>query len=52
MKSKTQHVDDDWDQRISKGVNSACRCALKINKQYSRQIRIGGEMRFAKKVSS
>ena len=27
MKSKTQHVDDYWDQRISKIVNSVCRCA-------------------------
>ena len=29
MKSKSQHVDDAWDQRISKRFNSVCRCALK-----------------------
>ena len=44
MKSKTQHVDDYWDQRISKIVNSACRCAVKTNKQESRQHRIGGKI--------
>ena len=29
MKSKTQHVDDSWDQGISKRVNGVCRCASK-----------------------
>ena len=33
MKSNTQHVDDYFDQGISKGINKACRCALKTNKK-------------------
>ena len=38
MKSKTQRVDDQLDQRSSKTVNSACRCALKneLNNQVVR----------------
>ena len=49
MTSETQHVDDYWDPRISKGVNRACRCAFQ-NKQESRQTHIGGEMRCARKT--
>ena len=50
MKSKTQHVDDYWDQCISKGVNSACRCAFNKNNQQSRQNCIGGEMKSVKQT--
>ena len=38
-KSKTQHVDDEWDQGISKIVNGVCRCALRKKGRLSKSYR-------------